>query len=390
MQPVRIAVAVSVAGLSFWMLLGLPAAGAPTGTIRGRVINQTTGAGAAGVKVILSSGTASQDEVTSTEQVTDTRGRYLFEDLPTGADRFYAVDAVFDSGIFPGRAITIPDDTDEPPVIDSTLRVWNTTTDPSVLVIGRDDIFVSPSEEGGVGVVESVRIANLSDLAYVGRGADDAGAEPGSVATVGFALPSDADNRQVSIVDSDLDIPGLLSTEYGFAITVALPPGETQITFSYPVEGLTGSFDLSRRALYPVASLQVFASSPLEVQSNRLSASGEVDVGGRSYDRYTADGDLDAGDPLQVVAVAEAGTPLGLVAGMAGVLALVAIAGAVPFVRSRRKKQVAPKTREDLIRAIAELDHAHENGAIETDVWAARRAELKAELADRAGDKVTT
>lgn len=369
-----------VAGVLIVTLLPSAASAAEKGTVRGRVINETTGEPEARVRVVLSSGTTGSSDTETIEQMTDERGRYEFADLETGGDRFYAIDAFFDGGMFSGGALTLPDDTGEEPVVESTLRVWATTTDPEVLEIVRDDIFLSTNDSGGLGVVESVTLTNEGSAAYIGRGGDAPDAEPGAVPTVGFALPPEADNRGVSIVDADIDVPALISTEYGFAITAALPPGESRFTFSYPVEGLTGSFDLSRRALYPIEELTVFASEPLEIESNRLRARGPVDVGGGTYERYSTDDALDAGDPVQVLAVAEAGTPAGLVAGMAGVLVLVLFLGAFPFLRSRRRAAPEPKTRDGLVRAIARLDIEHEGSRITTQEWAARRADLKAEL----------
>lgn len=378
MQPLRIL----VTAVLLLSVAPSPTLAAETGTIRGRVVNQTTGEAEPGVRVVLSGGTVGSSEADTLEQTTDRRGRYEFTDLPTGDDRFYAIDAFYQGGMFSGGALTLPSDTSEEPIVESSLRVWETSTDPSALTIARDAIFLTTNDEGGMGVVESVSITNAGDTAYIGRGAGAEDAEPGTVASVGFALPGRADNRSVSIVDADIDVPALISTEYGFAITAALPPGQTRFTFSYAVEGLTGSFDLSRRALYPIEALDVYAAPPLQVQSNRSSLDGTAEVGDQTYDRYSIGEPLDAGDSLQLIAVAEAGTPVGLFAGMAGVLLLVLFLGAFPFLRSRRRTAAEPRTREGLVRAIALLDIEHEESDLPTEEWASRRAGLKAELAE--------
>lgn len=378
MRPLRIL----VTAILFLSVVPSPAGAADTGTVRGRVVNETTGEAEPGVRVVLSGGTAGSSEADTVEQTTDGRGRYEFTGLPTGDDRFYAIDAFYQGGMFSGGALTLPSDTSEEPVVESSLRVWDTSTDPSALTISRDGIFLTTNDEGGMGVVESVSITNAGETAYIGRGGGDEDAEPGTVPSVGFALPGQADNRSVSIVDADIDVPALVGTEYGFAITAALPPGQTRFTFSYSVEGLTGSFDLSRRALYPIDELDVYAAPPLEVQSNRLNPDGTAEVGEHAYDRYSIGEPLDAGDSLQLIAVAEAGTPVGLLAGMAGVLLLVLFLGAFPFLRSRRKITAEPKTREGLVRAIALLDIEHEESDLPTDEWASRRAGLKADLAE--------
>jgi hypothetical protein len=356
---------------------------AETGVIEGRVLKGPRAIPVGDVEVMLISAESDASDAIEKSTTTDKEGRYRFEDLPTGENRFYALDAVYQGGLFAGRPITLPSDTRRPPVIDTRLRVWPTTTNQNVLVMSRDDIFLSPSDRGDVGVVESVRVFNSSaGKAYIGRGGSD-NARPGETPSVGFALPSAADNRSVAIVDADTDIPALLSTEYGFAITNAIPPGETRVTFSYPLEGVAGSFDLSRRALYPIVNMAVYAADPLEVRSNRLVFQAEVTVGGKTYDRYGGEKALDAGDSLQAVAAAEAGAPSGLLLGMAGVLALAVLLGLIPFIRMRRTGPRPRPTREHLIAEIARLDLEHEQRDVSTEKWAARRAELKAELAAR-------
>jgi hypothetical protein len=236
-------------------------------------------------------------------------------------------------------------------------------------------------EEGALAVIESVTIGNLdTEAAYIGRG--EGGERSG--ASVGFSLPAAADGQAVAVIDSDVNLPQLLRTEYGFATTVAIPPGETKVTFSYRVPGTAGNYDLSRKALYPVVGLSVFAEDPLDVTSNRLEAKGEREVGGRTYSEWTVPDGLDAADSLQIAIVADAGVPAGLLAGMGGVLVLVLGLGLWPVLRNRRQKGAAVEDQRDprdlLLEEIAALDLRHEQGAIERDDWSRRRAELKERL----------
>src|SRR5688572_20556049 len=88
-----VAAAVTILGGS--LLVGGDAAAAARGTIEGRVINESTGRPQPGVALELTSGTESgSGEVLRT--TSDDEGRYRFDDLPTGEDRFYALDARFD------------------------------------------------------------------------------------------------------------------------------------------------------------------------------------------------------------------------------------------------------------------------------------------------------
>jgi hypothetical protein len=355
-----------------------PAAAASRGTIEGRVINATTGKTQRDVVVTLSGG-ARGAVIARTR--TDAAGHYRFTGLRTGDDRPYALDAHYHGGLFAGRAVTLPGDTARAPVITGTLRVWETASDPRAIVVRRDDLFLIPNE-GALGVLQSVTLANTSDRAYIGRGGKGA-------PSVAFSLPAGADIATTRILRATLDIPRLVPLEDlgGFGTTVAIPPGEIQITFSYRVEGSAGNFDLSRRALYPTIESSIHARDPITVSSDRLTPSGEVNLRGTSYRRWSLDGPLDAGAPLQATAAAEAGsTPL--VVGSAVLLVVAGIAGALVVIRSRRLRARAagseqpsqPLDHDALVEAIAELDLRHDEGEVSSKEWSERRARLKQEL----------
>jgi hypothetical protein len=362
------------------LLLATPssAAGAATGTITGRVINATTDKPVLGVPVTLVSGTEDGTETLRRTATTDRHGRYRFEDLPTGEDRFYALDARYDGGLFPGRALSIPADTTDPPVIDSILRVWPTTANPASVSIARDDLFVGVGE-GGAGVIESVVVVNATDRAYIGRGADD---PSGSNASLGFALPDGAEGAGVGIVNSDIDVPEIVAADFGFAVTIAIPPGETQMTFAYTVRGTGGSYDLSRVALYPIADYNVHVREPLEVSSNRLQDGGEVNVPGSGrYRKWSAEA-IEPGDPIQVMAVARGDRDAWLVAGVVGAAVIIVIGLTYTLARrGRPSPRVAEKkSRDDLLVQIARLDLRYRAGEMSTEQWTAERDALKERL----------
>lgn len=370
------------------VVAGLPAAGAPksNGVIRGRVINASTDDPQAGVEVTLLATTADGTRPERRRATTDGRGRYRFEGLGTGSDHVYALDAVFQGGLFAGRALTIPAQSSPAPVIDSTLRVWPTTTDETSILFERDDLFVRPFE-GGLSVIESVTVGNSSERAYIGRRGRVRGGAPAP--SLGFALPAAADCRAgaCGIVDATLDVPAIVPQDYGFAATAAIPPGRTQITFSYRVEGGAGTFELSRVALYPTVETSVYAVEPLEIRSDRLRPEGQRRVGRDLYRVWSTTGGLDAGDSLPVLAVAEAGSE-GLIAGLGAAGAVIAGAVMVALVRRRRGRSspapVAasrPENRDDLLRAIAELDLRYEAGELSPADYDVARAKLKSKLA---------
>ena len=349
------------------------AAAATKGRIVGRVINAVTGEPEPRVRVTLVGANQDGSDRSRRFQETDSRGRYAFNRLEIGNGRVYTLDARHAGGLFAGRAVSFPVDTERPPVLQTTLRVWETTTDPNAILIRRDVVFAVPAEDH-VGIVESVTITNTSRAAYIGRG------ESAGRASVGFALPSEAVAGPVTIVRSTYDMPDILRTEYGFAATIAIPPGEMEVTFTYPLEGSGGTFDLSRTALYPILDLSVYAAEPLRIESNRLERSAEETIDEREYRTWSADQDIDAGDPIQVNAIAEAGRGP-LVLGIGVVMVALLVAAGVWLVR-RRQPPAAPGSlgSDDLLEAIAALDLRYRAGEIGENEWNRTRIELKQRL----------
>lgn len=366
-----------------------PAGAAERGSIEGRVINETEGKPQAGVTVVLTGGGTGVEEMTKTA-VTDDRGRYSFTGLPTGEDVFYAVDATFRGGLFAGRPISLPDDTSRAPVIDTTLRVWAPTTDPTAILVRRNDMFVV-QRKGALAVIESVRVVNPTNNAYIGRGsAMSSGETDEPTPSLGFALPDGALRETLDWVDADIDVPQTVNIPgLGFGITSAIPPGQVSFTFTYQVEGNGGTYDLSRTAPYAISDLGVFAQPPLEVTGNRLKDDGEVDIQSVTYSRWSSEGPIDPADPIQILIVAEGGSSGilvgGLVAGLVGLLVLSFLL----FRRGKKKRRAAPprdpnqpliESRDDVITAIAELDLRHDNGEMSDEDWTAQRAAMKARL----------
>jgi hypothetical protein len=381
-----------LAALALALIPTPSARAAEVGSIEGVVRNETTGRVESGAKVTLLHLRPASQEPETTTIATDTKGRYRFGELPTGARHLYFVDVKHQGGVFSSGQIPIPDDTEEEPVIEVDPTIWDTTDDPTVIALRRNDLFVR-SQDNTAAVIDSYRVVNISDRAYIGRGG--AGAET----TLAFPLPVGARGNNVSIVQSPrIDIPQLRATDFGFGITVAVPPGETNMIFSYAVDGEGGTYDLTRTALYAVLDSSIFAQPPLEIRTNRYEEQEEpVEVGGDEYIEYAAPDDLDPGDAIQALAVAEAGMSPWLIVGAIVLVALFALALALGLLLRRRSRSAAKNgpdlrrspvaDRQGLVVAIAELDLRYRNGEMDEEEWRARRAELKSHVEERAPER---
>jgi hypothetical protein len=349
----------------------LPAAAVDDrGTMTGRVVNGTDETPVAGAEVrLVGAGSDGSGRVVH-RAVTGPDGQYKFTGLPAGGDRVYALDAVHDGGLFAGGAVRIPG-TDS--VIDTTLRVWPTITDPQAILVRRDDFFLEAGEDG-LQVIEAVTVVNPTSRAYIGR----APGRPGETATLGFALPATAAGEGVQIVESTLDVPGLVPTDFGFGVTVAVPPGTSRFTFAYGMAGAAGAYDFDHRTLYPTLETAVHARPPLVVRSNRLVEDGVAEVGDVRYRRWSTEETLNPADELVLSVVAEATGSPGLNLGIAA----AALLGVALFVGAflRRRPPPQPETRGALLESIAELDNRHDQGQLDDRAWAERRAALKARL----------
>ena len=360
------------------------AGAAERGTITGEVVRGDSDTGRRGVRVVLTRASEGGDpEVMRTK--TDRQGRFRFEELPTGDDHLYTITVNFRGGYY-GGAVRLPSDTADPPVIDTTLRVWPPTDDPDVIVIQRDAIFLSLSQ-GGLDVIESVAIVNNSKRAYIGRGGGEQQPRP----SLGFSVPGGAELPDFPLVDSSIDVPGPVESDFGFSITAAVPPGESNFTYAYRIPGTAGIFDINRAALYPTLNTIVHAEPPLSLRSNRLEPDGRVTVGDKTYARWATTEGIEGGEVLQVQATAEAeGAGLNIGIGAVALLAVGLVGFA--FVRRRAPRPVeamgaygghpVAETRDHLLSLIAALDLRYRAGDISQDEWSERRADLKERLAN--------
>jgi uncharacterized membrane protein len=364
------------------VLVPARAGAASFGTIEGRVIRAPSDAPLPHVKVTLLGADRDGSNPVTRVAVTDSHGSYTFDHVPASNGRIYAVNAIYDGGLFAGGAIQVPANTTVRPVIQTRLRVWKTTTDPAAILITRDDLFVQQNHDGA-GVIESITVQNNTDAAYIGRGGSS-GQRKGPVPSLGFALPSGAARGGVAIVDSDIDLPQLLRTDFGVAATTAIPPGVTGITYSYQVQGLVGSTDISRTTLYPTVEFSIFAAPPLAIQSNRLARAEGVTLGKIKYQRWSSKDPLAPGDELQAVTIAKAGLAPGLIIGIIAGIVVFVLVGLMVFLRSRRAgrrtDRVAPASRQELLVAIAKLDRDHDSGDVREDEWRRERARLKSQV----------
>ena len=372
----RLTVLVSVA----LVLAVSPAAAAPRAAVEGTVVLGRTTRPAAGAEVTLIGARSNGSGRFYEETVTaDGRGRFSFEEIRLVEGAEFALEASYDGGLFVYDTMRL--DASAPKKTE--LRVFETTSDPSVIRVTKDHVFLI-SDEDGAGVLESVTVVNESERAYIGRGRSLG--QGSSETTLGFALPDQAVGGRVDLIDSTINRLYAEAADFGFAATVAIPPGETKVTFAYPVSGSGGTYDLSRRALYPIDEVSVFATEPLEITGERLTYQGIEEISDVRYREWSSTEAFDAGDLIPVLATAEGSSSsnlwlgVGIALGVV-ILALILAATLRSSRRPARRSQPAPDPAPDaLVSAIAALDLKHESGALSDEQWNQQRTELKEKL----------
>jgi len=156
------------------------------------------------------------------ETTADAQGRFLFEHLPLGKEYLYLPGANCDGIHYPGPRIQL---TAEHPHTQVELTVCDAVTQPSPLVIRRQEIVIHP-EPGALRVTESILVDNPTATCYVGQAADEAAAP----VTLRLAIPANFERttfdeeffgRRFSLVDGKL------------VTSVPWLPGQRELKFTY-------------------------------------------------------------------------------------------------------------------------------------------------------------
>ena len=348
-----------------------PAPAAPPATISGIVENHTAGKRPASGLTLKLTALVNGTEQGSKDATTDARGRFVLS-VPADPQRSYVVKITYKGGEYESPAITFKPGQSLRQV---HMRVYEPTSDPSVLKVNVHHIIVEPGE-GAVQVAELLVFTNSTDRTYVGG-------QPradGKRETLRFNLPAGAANLQY--------MQGLMeccvsTTDTGLVDTMDVEPGMREIAYSYTLPVSRASLALTRRLDYSAERLEVFGNRAAQFAVSPLAPQDDVKTEQGVYARFSGTS-LDAGTDIRL---AVSGLPVprssrrrAAIAAFAGLAAAALI---FPFLRRGRRsaeRRGLTQTREELIRAVAALDDRFEAGEIPEDEYGTRRARLMDEL----------
>lgn len=321
------------------------------------------------------------------ETTADAEGRFSFSDVPVMAARSYIAGATYRGRLFTGDLIAGDALTDAG---DLSITIYELTEDPTVVTITGINTQVDAIGDG-LQVLQEVVFENSSDRLYTNTLEVDegifasvvVGLPPGAV---GLAFPG-APNRFVVSEEQQVIVD-----------TIPVRPGEPHtIQFSYFVP-YDGGAVIEQPVYYHLdGTVRLFVyPDRLTVAGEQLQRSEAQTRQNRTYAVYSGDLTLNPGDAVryelsgQPVETATAGgtpaasnTPLLLIGGL--IVEVLLIGGVLYWYFRRRSRAAAAPDRQAridaLARQIAELDNQHDTGAINADVYDARRAQLKQRLA---------
>ncbi len=288
-----------------------PSNQAAKGSISGKVINGTAGAGftASSLKdqsVKLERITGS-DTTTVDERDTkpDQAGNFIFQGLDAGENYTYYVSTRY-AGVtyYNSQSLSL---SASQPVQSAELKVYEPTSDQTVVsVVGTSVIVpqVDP-DSGQIFILEMYSVVNKGDRTFTGSGsgsgpkiapatplastqatpalnpavtpATTSSSNPANSVTMRFFLPSGAKGISPA---SGLDPGDIIETTDGLEVTAPILPGENQLVFSYILPYHAETFSFNKRLAYDTPTFRFFTpvSGP-SARSTQLKAGPVMEMG---------------------------------------------------------------------------------------------------------------
>lgn len=170
---------------------------------------------------------------------TDSAGRFIFEQLPTGDDVTYLPGVSFQDVHYPGPRLQLTEDRP-----DAFVRVvaYDAIESPDPMVCRRAQFEIRPGD-GFLEITETLTIANPMNVSYVGEPLDDRPA-----VTLRLALPAGFDTITF---DKEFNGRNFLLHDNQLLSDLPWPPGEREIRFQYRLPATTGHLAIRRETDLP-------------------------------------------------------------------------------------------------------------------------------------------
>jgi hypothetical protein len=391
---------------------------ANTGRIYGQLLDGTNkNAPLAGKKVTLqvAQGNLGIDLATVT---TDAHGNYSFPNLSTDKSTSYSVYFSYEGAQYNSPLTNLA----TKPVQHVNLTVYEATTSMAKIAVVQATILLHPADakNGVVPVSELIIFRNLGNLTYVGS--LNASANQGMPNALRFSLPHTANNLSLSAGFNGYQSAQVSS---GFATNAAVPPGDSQFSFTFNMPYTDSSYDFDYLVNYPTVRLTIMVPVDIHASSDTLQSLGPITAYQQEYDLFAANAlrNVDVHVQLEGLPVTDlpASSPSSssspnssLLWLLVGLLAMASILYLTWFLyRSRRRLTSAPiptkkkgkqakqaqrnvphspafAEEQALLEELLELDKSYEAGTLKKAEYQEQRAKLKAQLHALLSEKVTS
>ncbi len=351
-----------------------PEKSASKGDISGQVINKTTDLPAEGVELTLTSYMG--DRAIGEEKIaSDQQGKFSFDNLSW--DRSYGIEINYKGTQYATDKMVFYPNEDSKTL---DLPIFEPTFDESDIVASEIQMIVQ-EQEGGLSLANITLFQNSGSGVFVG-GKETA---DGRKESLRLSIPQGASD--INFIHG-VKPEDLVQTDYGFADTASILPGEKRVVYTYGMPLGSGTTDIVQTIDYPTANFLLLVSdSGKSLTVSGLNEGEQVDVQGQKFRRWTG-ADLLPGDIIEIrfeVPLLK-GDYLKWAAFV--FLILIVVLGLVYSYFSKESPDPAPNDNQDdllhrrqlLIKEIAELDDDYEASKIDEESYRKVREGKKEEL----------
>lgn len=342
------------------------------GRIAVTVTNRTTGEPVAGQEVTLRRHVSEEEQEQIIAQgVTDRSGRYVFASLPVDGAHYAVTARYHDIPYTTGHLVLQTGAASHETGID----VFETTTQDTDILVEAHHLVVD-AQPNTFDVTEILVFQNHGNSTYI-------------PAQTGLRLPLPAAAFQLQPMS-----PGIESSGQGLIYTRPVPPGQSQVIYTYTLDRKQVDNLLTARMEYDTGRIQALITpSDLSVTGTNLVNQGVRQIGDRNYLLLTNASGLSRGATLELRFASQRAWQDMIKWGFLGLAVLLVIAGVVApsFFRrlSEPEKQSNPSKQtpadaaqthgefDEIIQAIADLDDAYETGGMDEKAYRRERKKLK-------------
>lgn len=175
-------------------------------------------------------------------------GKAVFDDVTIGEHNIAIARVMHQNMSFSGHSVVLKQTQN---TVSTNVQVFDVSDDKSQLAVKTHHLIIKVQSDFLV-ITEYMQLKNSSDMAVTSKQKDD----QSRPVVLEIMLPEGFENLKSSSYFED---NALVITEYGFYDTMAVPPGEYAVSFSYTININADTMDFVKKLSLPTSSLVIFA-----------------------------------------------------------------------------------------------------------------------------------